>query len=99
MWGIQVFFIKLFFIQIIGIYIKYYFGYIICFSCIYAFPYDVLIAFAILSEKTPLEKIEDIEILRLLELGYEVRMIEVSSTSIAVGTHQDLEKVRSMIHD
>jgi len=52
-----------------------------------------------LSEKTPLEKIEDIEILRLLELGYEVRMIEVSSTSIAVGTHQDLEKVRSMIHD
>ena len=67
--------------------------------CIYAYPRDVLIAFGSLKEKTPLESIEDLEILRLLELGYEVKMIEVSGSSVAVDTPQDLEKVRSMIHD
>ena len=67
--------------------------------CIYAFPYDTLIAFGSLKEKTPLEKIEDLEILRLLECGYEVRMIEVSGSSVAVDTPKDLDKVRSIIHD
>jgi len=67
--------------------------------CIYAYPRDVLIAFGSLKEKTPLESIEDIEMLRLLELGYKVKMIEVSGSSVAVDTPNDLEKVRSMIHD
>ena len=67
--------------------------------CIYAYPRDVLIAFGSLKEKTPLESIEDLEILRLLELGYEVKMIEVSGSSVAVDTPKDLEKVRAMIHD
>jgi len=67
--------------------------------CIYAYPRDVLIAFGSLKEKTPLESIEDLEILRLLELGYTVKMIEVSSSSVAVDTPKDLEKVRAMIHD
>ena len=43
--------------------------------------------------------IEDLEILRLLELGCEVKMIKVSSSSVAVDTPKDLEKVRAMIHD
>ncbi len=67
--------------------------------CIYAYPRDVLLTFGSLKEKTPLESKEDIEILRLLELGYEVKMIEVSDSSISVDTPQDLEKVKSMIHD
>jgi len=67
--------------------------------CIYAYPRDVLIAFGSLKEKTPLESIEDLEILRLLELGYKVKMIEVSGSSVAVDTPKDLEKVRAMIHD
>ena len=67
--------------------------------CIYAYPRDVLIAFGSLKEKTPLESIEDLEILRLLELGCEVKMIKVSSSSVAVDTPKDLEKVRAMIHD
>ena len=67
--------------------------------CIYAYPRHVLIAFGSLKEKTPLESIEDLEILRLLELGYEVKMIEVSGSSVAVDTPKDLEKVRAMIHD
>tara|TARA_B110000467_G_C18336488_1_gene498376 strand:+ start:2876 stop:3601 length:726 start_codon:yes stop_codon:yes gene_type:complete len=67
--------------------------------CIYAYPRDVLFAFGLLKEKTPLESIEDLEILRLLELGYEVKMIEVSGSSVAVDTPKDLEKVRAIIHD
>ena len=67
--------------------------------CIYAYPRDALITFGSLKEKTPLESIEDLEILRLLELGYEVKMIEVSGSSVAVDTQQDLDKVRSLIND
>ena len=67
--------------------------------CIYAYPRDVLIAFGSLKEKTPLESIEDLEILRLLEFGYTVKMIEVSGSSVAVDTQQDLDKVRSLIND
>lgn len=67
--------------------------------CIYAYPHDALITFGSLKEKTPLESIEDLEILRLLELGYEVKMIEVSDYSVAVDTQQDLDRVRSLIND
>ena len=66
--------------------------------CIYAYPRDALITFGSLKEKTPLESIEDLEILRLLELGYEVKMIEVSDYSVAVDTQQDLDRVRSLIN-
>ncbi|MBN4080844.1 3-deoxy-manno-octulosonate cytidylyltransferase [Caldithrix abyssi] len=67
--------------------------------CIYAFPRDVLITFGSMKEKTPLESMEDLEILRLLEIGYKVKMVEVSGSSVAVDTPQDLERVRSLISD
>lgn len=67
--------------------------------CIYSFPYDVLMDFGTIKEKTPLENIEDIEILRLLELGHKVKMIEVSGSSIAVDTPEDLDKVRKEMND
>ena len=60
-------------------------------------PYDSLIRYGLAKKKTPLEKIEDLELLRLLELGYDIKMIEVSDSSIAVDTPQDLEKVRAII--
>ena len=44
-------------------------------------------------DKTELEKIEDIEILRFLELGYKIKMVNVSENSIAVDTPTDLKKV------
>jgi len=62
--------------------------------CIYAFPKVGLMAFADAKQKTPLEGLEDIEILRFLELGYEVRMIQLSDKSIAVDTPEDLIKVK-----
>ncbi len=61
--------------------------------CVYAFPKMALMDFASRSQKTPLESLEDIEILRFLEMGYEVRMIELSQDSIAVDTPDDVERV------
>ena len=65
--------------------------------CVYAFPKKALVEFSSLKEKTVLEQEEDIEILRFLEIGYEVRMIELSKDSIAVDTQEDLELVRKII--
>ena len=62
--------------------------------CVYAFPRAALEAFVSVMAKTPHENVEDIEILRLLEMGFEVRMIELSAHSIAVDTPADLERVR-----
>jgi 3-deoxy-manno-octulosonate cytidylyltransferase (CMP-KDO synthetase) len=61
--------------------------------CVYAFPKKALLDFASKINKTMLEEIEDIEILRFLELGYDVKMIELSDESIAVDVPEDIEKV------
>jgi len=65
--------------------------------CIYAFPKKALEAFVSCKTKTNLEKIEDIELLRFLELGWEVQMIEVSDLSIAVDIPEDILKVEKAI--
>ncbi len=67
--------------------------------CIYAFPKESLETFAKQPQKTPLEQIEDIEILRFLELGYNVRMLEVSESSIAVDHPEDVTKVEKALRD
>lgn len=61
--------------------------------CIYSFPKNALEKFYNHGKKTPLESIEDIEILRFLELGYEVKMVEVCGNSIAIDTEEDAQKV------
>jgi 3-deoxy-manno-octulosonate cytidylyltransferase (CMP-KDO synthetase) len=61
---------------------------------LYAFRRDALTLFASRSQKTPLEEIEDIEILRFVELGVTVNMIEVDSVGIAIDTPEDLERAR-----
>jgi 3-deoxy-manno-octulosonate cytidylyltransferase (CMP-KDO synthetase) len=65
--------------------------------CAYAFPRNALAAFASAPGKTPLEAIEDIEILRFLELGWEVRMLPMSDTSIAVDTPEDVAAAETFI--
>ena len=67
--------------------------------CIYAFPKVALTEFTNLNYKTPLEDIEDIEILRFLELGFEVRMIKMSDQSLAVDHIEDVEKVIKKLKD
>lgn len=61
--------------------------------CAYSFPRKALSVFAQQELKTPLEAIEDIEILRFLELGIEVRMVEMSDASISVDNPEDIIKV------
>ena len=65
--------------------------------CVYAFPKKSLEAFKAQKVKTPLEQIEDIEILRFLELGWEVRMVPLSTQSVAVDTPEDIVKVEQVI--
>lgn len=67
--------------------------------CIYAFPKDAIHAFAASAHKSPLEEIEDIEILRFLELGFDVRMVELSADSISVDTPEDIQKVEKAIQE
>lgn len=65
--------------------------------CAYAFPKSALLSFSESTQKTPLESIEDIEILRFLELGYDVRMILMSDDSIAVDNPEDVGKVETRL--
>lgn len=65
--------------------------------CIYAFPIKALKEFSLTGEKTLFEKEEDIEILRFLELGYDVMMKEVKGNSVAVDTPLDASKVSELL--
>ena len=67
--------------------------------CIYAFPKSALEKFSSRDAKTQFEDIEDIEILRFIEMDIPVQMLEMTGKSIAVDTHEDLEKVRTVIRN
>ena len=67
--------------------------------CIHAFPVECLKTITKQKLKTPLEKIEDIEILRFLEMGYDVRMIKLSGNSFAVDNLEDPERARKYLRD
>lgn len=66
--------------------------------CIYGFTKQALAAFYAHGRKTALEEIEDIEILRFLELGFEVKMITVSGASLAVDIPEDVVRVEAAIN-
>ena len=55
--------------------------------------------FGISKKKTKNELIEDIEILRLLEKGYKVKMVKVSNSSISVDVEEDLKKVLENLNE
>ena len=63
----------------------------------YAFPKKVLKILLSNKNKTELEKIEDVEILRFLELGIEVRTVKMSKMSLPVDTPEDVILVKNMI--
>ena len=65
--------------------------------CMYGFPKKILIdLFGINKKKTPLEKIEDIEILRFIENNIPVKMIKVSDNKLSIDTKKDLKKARKL---
>lgn len=63
---------------------------------VYAFKRETLLLYGTL-EMGPLEKAEEIELLRLVENGIKIRISEVDSDTIAVDTPKDLEMVRKLI--
>jgi 3-deoxy-manno-octulosonate cytidylyltransferase (CMP-KDO synthetase) len=67
--------------------------------CIYSFPKKSLQDFVEVGKKTILEDVEDIEILRFLEIGYDVRMIPLSNISLAVDNPDDVIKVIKRLNE
>jgi len=65
--------------------------------CIYAFTYEELEAFGRFGRKSTLEKYEDIEILRYLDLSIPVFMAETDSTSLAVDIPEDVPIVEKAL--
>jgi 3-deoxy-manno-octulosonate cytidylyltransferase (CMP-KDO synthetase) len=65
--------------------------------CVYSFPKNALSNYGVGTTKTHNENEEDIEIMRLLDLGLNVQMIEMSANTVAVDTAEDLERVRMII--
>jgi len=65
--------------------------------CAYALPYAALKKFQSNKNKTKIEAIEDLELLRFIEIGVPVKMIEMSDQSIAVDVKKDLKKVENFI--
>lgn len=65
--------------------------------CIYAFNKSELNLLSKNKSKTPLELVEDIEILRFLELGKSIKMVSVSEGSIAVDIPDDVQKVENAL--
>ena len=66
--------------------------------CIIPFRRDYLLRFNEMAE-TPLERIESVDMMRILEHGEDVRMVMTKSKTLAVDTPEDLERVVHMMKD
>lgn len=66
--------------------------------CIYAFTKDELLAYGNFGRKSSIEAMEDIEILRFLELGIPITMHEVKSGSLAVDIPEDVALVEARMN-
>lgn len=66
--------------------------------CIYGFNKNQLKEFSSLKKKGSLEKIEDIELLRFLDLKSKVKMVKVSNKSISVDVKADVKKIENFLN-
>ncbi len=66
--------------------------------CIIPFRRDYLLRFNALPE-TPLEIIESVDMMRILEHGEKVRMVPTTRRTLSVDTPADLERVRVLMAD
>lgn len=64
---------------------------------LYVYRRAFLLEYARMAQ-TRLERIERLEQLRILERGYDIRVVEVAETSIGVDTQADLDRVRELFH-
>lgn len=65
--------------------------------CGYAFSKKSLNKFSSYKNKTIIENLEDIELLRFLDLGIKIKMIKMSEDSIPVDRKEDILKVLKVI--
>ena len=65
--------------------------------CIYAFNAKELERFSKIKKKSEIENIEDIEILRLFDLGIKIKMIKLKSHTVAVDEKKDIKKVEKIL--
>lgn len=65
--------------------------------CVYAFNRKELNKFYKLKQKSVLEKIEDIEILRFFDLNIKIKMIRLNKNTIAVDEKKDIRKVEKIL--
>lgn len=65
--------------------------------CAYAYPREVLDTYATMPGRTPLELIEDCEVVRFLELGLPIQVVPMSDESIAVDRPQDVTLVEERL--
>lgn len=63
---------------------------------IYVYRKDFLLKLVQLPS-TPLEQVEKLEQLRVLENGYKIKVVKTNYTSIGVDTQEDLEKVSKIL--
>ena len=64
--------------------------------CVIPFRKDFLLEYSHM-EPTPLEQAESIDMLRILEHGYKVKLVESKYDTQAVDTKEDLRKVESLM--
>ena len=64
--------------------------------CAIPFRRDFLLKYLKL-KSSPLEKLESIDMLRVIEYGYDVNLIKVSGIIQSVDTKEDLKKVEKLI--
>jgi len=64
--------------------------------CIIPFTRQLLLTYAEL-DPTPLEKEESVDMLRFMEHGYKVRMVETQFETYAVDTQEDLKRVEKIL--
>lgn len=67
--------------------------------CIYAFSREELLAYGRFGRKSVLEQSEDIEIIRFLEWGQSICMVETRPGSLAVDVPEDVEKVEAALRE
>ena len=65
--------------------------------CAYSFPKKSLKIFSRQRKKSLIENIEDIEILRFLELGIKIKMIKMSNKSMSIDNQEDYKNAKKYI--
>lgn len=67
--------------------------------CVYAYPGEALQAYAAPGQRTPLEAIEDNEVMRFLELGLPVEVLPMSPDSMPVDRPDDVALVEARLRE